>query len=259
MRLVKIDPPGTLCRYESLRDVVKKAKPRSFVDIGCGSGEVSKLLCSLGMTGTGIDFSRPAIEKSGQTLRHEIEAGAYVLIEGDATALGRELPRSDMGVSFMVMEHVEDDVEFVRAASNLVRPGGHLVFCVPGRKDRWSFEDETVGHLRRYERADLQRVLEAGGLRDIEIWSVAVPVVNILHRLGERLVRHSDEAKKVGLSRRAMTETSGMQEVPWKTMFPPYVKLVLNRYTLYPLFVVQRLFYSTGLGVNLLGIGRVPT
>ena len=75
MRFVRIDPPGTFCSYESLRDLVKKTKARSFVDIGCGGGHVSKLLCSLGMTGIGIDFSPLAIEKSRRTLRQEIEAG----------------------------------------------------------------------------------------------------------------------------------------------------------------------------------------
>jgi SAM-dependent methyltransferase len=258
MRLVKINPPGTFCSYEALRDVLKKTKARSFVDIGCGGGDTSKLLCSLGMTGTGIDFSPLAIKKSTETLRDEIETGKYVLIEGDATALGREVPRSDIGISFMVMEHIEDDVGFVRAAGNLVRPGGYLAMFVQGRKDRWSFEDETVGHLRRYDRGDLQRVMEAGGLRDVEVWSVAVPVANILHPIGEWLVRRSDEAKKFGLGQRAQTETSGLREIPWKTVFPPWVKVVLNRYTLYPLFVLQRLFYDTGLGVTMVGFGRVP-
>jgi SAM-dependent methyltransferase len=258
MRFVRIDPPGTFCSYESLRDLVKRAKARSFVDIGCGGGHVSKLLCSLGMTGIGIDFSPLAIEKSRQTLREEIEAGRYLLIEGDATALDRELPLSDMGISFMVMEHIEDDVAFVRAASHLVRPGGHVAIWVQARRDHWSFEDEIAGHFRRYDREDLQSVLEAGGLREVKVWSVAVPTANILFGVGDWMVRRSEERNKVGLSRRAQTEASGLHEVPWKTVFPPWVKVVLNRYTLYPLLVLQRLFYGTGLGLTMVGFGRAP-
>jgi 2-polyprenyl-3-methyl-5-hydroxy-6-metoxy-1,4-benzoquinol methylase len=260
VRFVELDPPGTFCNHEALRDVVKRIRPRRFVVVGCGGGDVSKLLCSLGMAGTGIDFSRAAIEKSRQRLRKEIEAGTYTLIEGDVTALGRDaLAPCDLGVSFMVMEHVEDDVGFVRTVGRLVRPGGYLAVGVPGRKDRWSFEDETVGHLRRYDREDLQRVLEAGGLREVEIWSVAVPVANVLFRIGEWLVRHSDEAKKAGLSQRAQTEASGLQDIAWKTTFPVWLKVVLNRYTLYPVLAFQRLFYRSGLGVTMLGFGRVGT
>jgi 2-polyprenyl-3-methyl-5-hydroxy-6-metoxy-1,4-benzoquinol methylase len=258
MRLIKLDPPGTLCSYESLRDLVKKTKARTFVDIGCGGGNVSKLLCSTGMTGIGIEFSRLAIEQSRQTLRDEIEAGRYVLIEEDVTALAREVPPSEMGVSFMVMEHIEDDEAFVRVACNLVRPGGYLAIWVPARRDHWSLEDQTVGHLRRYDKEDLRCVLEAGGLREVEIWSVAVPTANILFHISEWLIRRSDETKKAGLSLREQTESSGLREIPWKTVFPPWVKVVLNRYTLYPLFLLQRLFYRTGVGLIMVGFGRVP-
>jgi hypothetical protein len=111
--------------------------------------------------------------------------------------------------------------------------------------------------LRRYDRRDLEQVLEAGGLRDVQIWSVAVPTANILFRISAWLVRHSKEAKKVGLSQREQTETSGLREIPWKTVFPSWIQIILNRYTLYPLFLIQRLFYGTGLGVIMLGFGRV--
>ena len=41
-------------------------------------------------------------------------------------------------------------------------------------------------------------------------------------------------------------------------MFPSWVRIILNRTTLYPLFVIQRLFYRTGLGLVMMGIGRIP-
>lgn len=259
MRFVKIDPPGTFCTHEALRDVMKRISARSFVDVGCGGGDISKLLCSWGMTGTGIDFSRLAIDTTGRTLQEEIRIGKYLLIEGDATALDRQVSPSDVALSVMVMEHVEDDVGFVRTLGRLVRPGGYVAICVPGRKDHWSFEDETVGHLRRYDREDLQRVLEVGGLHDVQVWSVAVPTANVLFRISNWLVRHSDETKKLGLSQREQTETSGLRDIPWKTVFPSWIRLVLNKYTLYPLLLVQRLFYRTGLGVTMLGFGRIPS
>jgi len=258
MKFVKIDPPGTFCTYEALRDVVKKTKPQSFIEIGCGGGDFSKLLCSLGMTGTGVDFSRAAIEISNQTLRKEIEVGKYTLIEADIAALDADVSGFDLGISVMVMEHIEDDVGFVDALCKLVRPGGCVAICVQGRRDLWSFEDETVGHFRRYDRDDLRRVLLGGGLRDIEIWSVAVPVANFLHHIGNWLLQRSGEAKKTELTRREQTETSGLREIRWKTIFPPWAKVILNRYTLYPLFAFQRLFYGSNLGVIMLGFGRVP-
>jgi hypothetical protein len=53
MSLIAIDPPGTFCSYEALRDLVKKTKAKSFIDVGCCSGNFSKLLCSIGLRGAG--------------------------------------------------------------------------------------------------------------------------------------------------------------------------------------------------------------
>jgi 2-polyprenyl-3-methyl-5-hydroxy-6-metoxy-1,4-benzoquinol methylase len=257
VNFIKLDPPGTHCTNEALRDIVKQVQPRTFIDVGCGSGNISKLLCSLGLRGIGIDFSKLAIATSAITLRPEIEAGWYRLVEGDARDLGSEIPPADFGISFMVMEHVHDDIAFVRHVSAFVVPNGYVAICVPGRKDCWTFEDETVGHLRRYERADLKRVLEAGGLHDVKVWSVAVPIANILLRAGSWLVKRSPEAAKLARNQREQTETSGIREIPWKTVFPSWARFILNRHALYPLLLLQRLFYPTGLGVTMLGFGRV--
>jgi 2-polyprenyl-3-methyl-5-hydroxy-6-metoxy-1,4-benzoquinol methylase len=257
MRFVPIDPPGTLCTYEALKDFLKRTQARNFIDVGCGAGGTSKLLCSLGMPGRGIDFSRTAIEAAKRTLQAEIADGVYELIEGDVTTLDT-VPSAELGVSVMVMEHVADDVAFVRTLIRLVKTGGYVAICVPGRKDCWSFEDETAGHFRRYDRDDLYRVLQAGGLEDLEVWSVAVPTANVLLRIGAWLVRRSNQAEKIGLNQREQTETSGVRDIPWKTVFPFWVKIILNRYTLSPLLALQRLFYRTGRGVTMLGFGRVP-
>jgi len=257
MKFVKISPPGTFCTDEALRDLIRRARPSNFVEIGCGDGERSKLLCDMGMTGVGIDFSPLAITTSAKMLAPEVAGGRYSLIGDDFMNLKQAIAPSDMALSCMVMEHVEDDVGFVRRLCSLVKPGGVVAVFVPGREDHWSFEDTTVGHLRRYECENLKQVLEAGGVRDVEIWSVAVPTVNLLFRLSDWLVKRSAESAKVTQSQREQTETSGLRDIPWKTVFPSWVGLLLNRITLYPLFVIQRLFYPTRFGLILLGFGRV--
>lgn len=258
MAFTKIDPPGTFCTYAAIRDVMKRWGGRRFLDVGCGGGDISKLLCSTGMQGIGVDFSERALTIAGQKLQPEIEAGRYALQHGDVHDMAASFGKVDVAISFMVMEHVQDDVGFLRSMARFVQPGGNIVVGVPGRRDHWSFEDQTVGHLRRYDRGDLEAVMKAAGLKDIEVWSVAVPVANILFKIGDWLVKRSGEARKVGQSQREQTETSGIREIPWKTVFPSWVRLILNNYTLWPLFVVQRLFYRTGLGVTMFGMGRVP-
>lgn len=255
---VKLDPPGSFCQYEALRDLLKGREIDSFVDVGCGGGDVSKLLCSLGLRGIGIDFSPAAIEAANRKLSGEIGRGQYQLVQSDVTSDRLSLTKSDLGVSIMVMEHIADDSGYVRTVSQLVRPGGLVVFCVPGRKDHWSFEDETVGHLRRYDRKDLRALLEVSGLTDVEVWSLSVPTANVLVGIGNALARRAGEGRKRNLTKIEQTKTSGLREIPWKTTFPSVFRLILNRYTLYPLLVIQRLFYHTDLGIAILGFGRVP-
>jgi len=201
-------------------------------------------------------MSAAAIEQARDHLAEFVGTGRVELDQADIFS---ELDARgyDLVLSLMVMEHVEDDVAFARKLVARANPGGHVIVGVPGRRDRWSIEDETVGHWRRYETEDLARVLEAAGLRNVTVWSVAVPVANVLFYAGNLLLRLSGEAsKKDTLSRLAQTEKSGMQEIPLKTMFPPVFRCVLNRYTMAPLFVLQRLFYRTTRGLTLIAFGQ---
>ena len=159
----------------------------------------------------------------------------------------------------MVMEHVEDDAGFLQKIKQYVKPGGHIILGVPGRRDRWSLEDESVGHIRRYDRGDLDAVLRKANLEQVSVWSVGVPTINMLFNVSLWMVARSGETAKMGQSQREQTETSGIRDIPWKTVFPSWVRIILNRTTLYPLFVIQRIFWrGSGLGVVMMGMARVP-
>ena len=40
---------------------------------------------------------------------------------------------------------------------------------MPAKAKYWTVHDELVGHLRRYEKADLMRMLEDAGFVDVEV------------------------------------------------------------------------------------------
>lgn len=258
MKFVRIDPPGQWCFYEAVNEAIARCGGRSFFEVGVGAGVLSRPLCDKGYVGLGVDFSAEAAAMAREVMAPHVRAGRYRLIEDDLFNLTPGETRYALGLSMMVMEHVADDVGFVRRMAAFVEPGGHVILGVPGRRDRWSVEDETVGHLRRYERDDLARVLTDAGLVDVTVWSVAVPLANLLFRVGNLLVRASGETKKTALPLEEQTKSSGIREIPFKTVFPSWFTLLLNRRTLYPLFVLQRLFYGTNLGLTLVAFGRKP-
>jgi len=258
VKFVKLDPPGSWCHYEAVMELVDRCRAQRFIEVGCGAGDLSLKLCRKGLQGVGIDFSEAALDCAKGNLARYIAQGQYRLVQGDVFELEEDLPQAEVALSMMVMEHVEDHVGFLRRIARLVRPGGHVIVGVPGRRDRWGIEDETVGHLRRYDRGDLAETLTESGLGDVRVLSAAVPVANMLFHFSNFVVRHSQtEMAKVGQSARVQTEGSGVREIPWKTAFPSGFRLILNRVTLWPLFVLQRLFYSTNLGLTMLGVGRV--
>ncbi len=257
MTFVRIDPPGQWCTHQAVQDAIARCGGRTFLEIGCGAGRLSRLLCERGMTGRGVDVSTAAVEEAREELREFIDRGRFEVGRGDLFTLDGA-GGYDLALSIMVMEHVEDDLGFVRRMAGTVRPGGHLILGVPGRPDLWGIEDETVGHVRRYDRGSLADVLTRAGLRNVQVWSVAVPTANILFRLGNAMIRLAGEERKQARPAQEQTEESGIRRIPFKTVFPPVFRLLLNRYTMAPLFALQRLFYGSRLGLTLIGFGENP-
>jgi SAM-dependent methyltransferase len=254
-----MQPPGTWLQNAAVLDLLRSRRGgKRFVEVGCGDGSLSRWLVRRGYSGAGIDLSADAIAAAAATLKPEIARGDYTLRCGDVRELD-DRAAFDFALSIMVVEHIEEPVAFVRAMTARVMPGGLVIVGAPGRKDHWSVEDETVGHLRRYEKEDLAALLADAGLGDVEVWSVAVPVANILFRAGNHLIRRSaDEMRKVDLAKTQQTLTSGIRDIPFKTAFPAVFRLILNEWSMLPLALLQRLFYRSGLGITLLACGRVP-
>lgn len=61
-----------------------------------------------------------------------------------------------------VLEHIEDSIDEVRRAAQLLRPGGRLVVVVPAYPALFSEFDAAIGHYRRYTRRMLTEEFSAG-------------------------------------------------------------------------------------------------
>lgn len=256
MKMIKLEPPGSICQNKAIFDVLANKSPQTFLEVGCGSGDLSKKLLARGMTGVGVDFSSRAINLAAEELRDFTETGRYELFEGDVFELPLQENYFDLVISMMVMEHIEDDRNFLSRLFSLVKPGGNLILGVPARPECWCAEDETAGHFRRYDRGELKEFLESVGLHDVLVWSMGVPTSNLLAGLSDFLVRRdSNERSKLSHTMREQTEASGIREIPFKTVFPPVFKLLLNEFTMSPVWLMQRLFYETSLGLTVISCG----
>ncbi|MGH0036316.1 MAG: class I SAM-dependent methyltransferase [Myxococcota bacterium] len=62
-----------------------------------------------------------------------------------------------------VLEHIEDDAGVLAAFHARLRPGGRLLVYVPAFQVLFTANDRRVGHVRRYRRGGLVRLVEAAG------------------------------------------------------------------------------------------------
>jgi len=226
----------------------------SFIEIGPGEGKLSKLLCSMGLKGVGIDFSPAIIGVLSQTMKSYVRSGQYSIVEADFMKEDLDL-EADLVFSMMVMEHIEDDLRFLKRMKELTRKGGTVLVGVPGRKDKWGIEDEISGHYRRYERADLFELFRQSGFKEVKVWSVGVPISNLLFKLSNLVIKRSQKKKKKELSHVEQTKASGFKDIRYKTRFPISFSLLLNEYTMFPFYIFQRFFYDTDIGLGLIGSG----
>lgn len=85
-------------------------------------------------------------------------------IQSEATALPFDSRSFDLVCAFDVVEHVADDQRLFGELSRVARPGAPIVFSVPLHPGQWSVFDELVGHVRRYEPAELLATLRSHDL-----------------------------------------------------------------------------------------------
>jgi SAM-dependent methyltransferase len=70
-------------------------------------------------------------------------------------------------IAVNVLEHVERDAEFLRAANSALVPGGYLLILVPAVPAIFGSLDRAFDHYRRYTRPGLTSQIQSAGF-DIE-------------------------------------------------------------------------------------------
>ncbi len=103
-----------------------------------------------------VDISRPVVER--------LTNGGGDAISAEIACLPFKDQTFELVCAFDVIEHVEDDRRVFNEVSRVLKDGGLLVFSVPIHASHWTGFDELVGHIRRYDPADLLTLLAANNL-----------------------------------------------------------------------------------------------
>jgi len=119
------------------------AKHGAIFDIGGGNGFVS-----LGLIRAGFDAV--LVEPGHLGAANAKKRGISTVVCATAETAGFSSASLDAVGLFDVIEHIDDDGQFLQSIRRLLKPGGRLYATVPAYSVLWSKEDELAGHFRRY-------------------------------------------------------------------------------------------------------------
>jgi SAM-dependent methyltransferase len=128
------------------------ARGKRVLDAGCGEGFCTHELAAHAASVVGVDYHTEAIE-TARAKWHEPNLSFRVV------DLSRESPGDaefDLVLNFQVLEHVPDEVPFLRNLARSLVPEGSLILTTPNSAMSFS---ENPCHLREYTAEELQALL----------------------------------------------------------------------------------------------------
>ncbi len=144
-------------RSKCIGEVVSRYLPKGpFFDIGGGNGVVSKELQRRG-------FETCLVEPGISGIENAEKRGLVNLVCATFEDCGFKSEVVSAVGLFDILEHVENDTEFLKSLHDALIKGGKLVMTVPAYSFLWSNHDKEVGHVRRYTIHGVRRQLEEIG------------------------------------------------------------------------------------------------
>jgi hypothetical protein len=234
-------PPGTILQLMYLRTRLSLVGAGNFIEIGPGSGEITRVLLDLGWQGVSYDLERTTVDKLKIRFSKEITEKRFdAICENFLESSNSQ--KINLVISCMVMEHLSenDELVFIEKAKSSLSDDGVFIGLVPASPKHWGIEDDIAGHFRRYTRESLKKLLVTNNLKLEHLVGLTYPVSNFLLPISNFLVNRS-EREKLSMSQVDKTKLSGQRNVKYKTYFPSILGIFLNNITMYPFFILQKI------------------
>jgi len=189
---VEVNPAQAYRRELVLAALALKSaeKPCRVLEIGCGTGDLSRDLVSRhpALELLGIDRSETGL----RIARSKVPSGVFLRRDLTEPATVPEPYRrwATHAVCTEVLEHLEAPQVLLANAREYLAPGGALVVTVPAGP--MSAFDRHIGHRRHFTTAELRSLLESAGFEVTRVSGAGFPFFN-LYRLmvvarGQKLI-----------------------------------------------------------------------
>ncbi len=243
--------PRYLLRRALVMSNLRKLIGGPLLEVGCGSGALLHECTAMGFTCTGLETSAPA-----RVLASRIGEACGNILQVEKSPSDGWCAAFQAVVALEVLEHIEDDVGALLAWRSWLASDGVLLISVPAHRKRWGAADEWAGHVRRYDRADIEAVMVKAGFRIESIGGYGFGLGTVLDFLSQggyrkQTIRHADGTpnraannERSGIDRKVATATFGL------------LSSLPGRLLMQCAFRVQSAFQSTRLGTGFVVVAR---
>lgn len=210
-----------LCRKWLTLDIIDDLEVERFFEVGVGGGDILIALGNAGLHGEGIDQAPEAvaicdqrIKKAGLSERVSVSGRDLFTLQGAGDF--------DLVIAYEVLEHIEEDRAALHTLHGLVKSNGYLLVSVPAHMSKWGAIDVWAGHVRRYERDELEGKIRDAGFEVMRTLSYGYPLLNMTRQV--RNVIYSRELRD-GESISERTERSGIDRPGLGRLLKPLIPL----------------------------------
>lgn len=159
--------------------LAKEETGPAFFEIGCGHGAVIKQFEeSLKVTVDGCDLNLHALNQI-----KGVKGRIFCLdIFNKPKAL---LNNYDAILLLDVIEHIDDDIHFLKNSLAYVKAGGLVIINVPALNILFSKYDIAAGHKRRYDKKMMKKLFATCDLEEISIsyWGMSLIPIAIIRKI----------------------------------------------------------------------------
>jgi len=195
---------GTLTRLNENHKAFFKYFPSNvrgkLLDVGCGDGRFLRHAKEQGFEVWGIDFDKKSVENVRRNLGIDT-VFAMSLEEFYEYAKEKNL-KFDVITFFEVLEHQDKPREFLEMVKGLLKEGGYIAGSVPNRERLfvemvWKYfhGDYPPHHFLRFSKSSLEKALNFSGFKDVEVYKLDFPFIELFPYLEKKLFGNLDKLK----------------------------------------------------------------
>src|SRR3989344_1284754 len=178
-------------KYLEIKDQMSEISPRLFLrtgiimsnlsgekgrllDAGCGEGTLLKKFKQKGFDCVGMDISKKAVEMA----RKNADVPVYHQTIFDFN----KKEKFNVIIISEVLQYVENDIEFLEKAFDLLSPNGVLIISEPLNVGIETELDKNAGQIRQYSISEIKEKLTRAGftIENVTVWGW--PLIRIFYK-----------------------------------------------------------------------------